>query len=360
MPSIEVKDLWKSYGSIIALRGVNLRVSDREYFCLLGPTGAGKTTLLKIIAGLLKQDRGEVLIDGVEVSSIPPELRGASYMPQGYALFPHMTVWENVSYGLSVREESLSQAEEILKLVGLWERRDSYPYELSGGQQQRIALARALASGSQILLLDEPLSALDALLNLQLRFELRKLAKELGLTVIHVTHNAEEALSIADKIAILRKGKIQQIGCPSEVYGSPANLFTANFLGEINMFEGRLTGFRGRMCIFKVKNLGELYTRRVQNIGLNVVIAYRPEDVEVAINGWRDENFFRGFVETVENMGFYRRVMIAVNGLEILAYLWIGAADIREGDSVYVHLPPSKALIFPYPKEGLEKALLLE
>ncbi|RLE63701.1 MAG: hypothetical protein DRJ38_06940 [Thermoprotei archaeon] len=360
MPSIEVKDLWKSYGSIIALRGVNLRIEDGEYFCLLGPTGAGKTTLLKIIAGLLKQDRGEVLIDGVEVSSIPPELRGASYMPQGYALFPHMTIWENVSYGLSVREESLSQAEEILKLVGLWERRDSYPHELSGGQQQRIALARALASGSQILLLDEPLSALDALLNLQLRFELKKLAKELGLTVIHVTHNAEEALSIADKVAILRKGRIQQIGCPSEVYRSPVNLFTANFLGEINLFEGRLTGFLERMCIFKVKTLGELYTRRVQNIGLNAVIAYRPEDVEVAIDGWKEENFFKGVVETVENMGFYRRALIKVKGLEILAYLWIDAVDVQEGDNAYVYLPPDKALVFPYPKEGLEKSLLSE
>ncbi len=359
MPSIEVRGVWKRYGEILALRGVDLDVRDGEYLCLLGPTGAGKTTLLKIISGLVKQDRGEVFIDGVEVTALPPELRRASYMPQGYALFPHMTVWENVAYGALVTEGSMEKAEEVLKLVGLWERRYSYPHELSGGQQQRVALARALASGSNILLLDEPLSALDALLNLQLRFELKRLAKELGLTVIHVTHNSEEALSIADKVAILRRGVIQQVGSPEEVYGNPANLFVANFLSEVNVFEGRLLGSRGRECLFRVKGLGELRAICRKTIGLDAVITYNPEDVEVGVTPLGDVNVYRGSVVEVENLGFYSRVTLRLVESEVTAYLWADTLRLKRDDRVYVHLPPEKALVFSYPEEGLEKALSL-
>jgi len=360
MPSIDIEDVWKRYGSIVALRGINLHVDDGEYLCLLGPTGAGKTTLLKIIAGLVLQDKGRILIDGIDMSNIPPEFRNTSYMPQGYALFPNMNVWENVAYGAWVRERDLKDAEHALKIMGLWNRRFSYPHELSGGQQQRIALARALASGSKILLLDEPLSALDALLNLQLRFELKKLAKNLGLTVIHVTHNPEVALSIADKIAILRKGVILQIDEPNVIYNRPNNLFTANFLSRLNIFTGRVLGCRGRECLFKIEGLGEIYAYCNYDIDLDAVIGYRPEDVKIMTHGYEGLNIFTGYVKEISNLGFFTRVIVNVNEYEVISYIWSGDYVPSVNDPVSVVFPSDKALVFPYPEEGLEEALSVE
>ncbi|RLE96916.1 MAG: polyamine ABC transporter ATP-binding protein, partial [Thermoprotei archaeon] len=204
--SVAVVNLKKSYGPIRALDGVTLEVGEGEYFVVLGPLGSGRSTLLKCIAGILEPDEGDVLIGGESVLGIPPEKRGVGYMPPGYALFPHMTVWENVAYGLWIRgfpkEEVEARVRDALELVGLLERAHSYPHQLSGGQRQRVALARALASGARVLLLDEPLTALDAILALEVRREVRALAKDLGLTVIHVTHDQEEAMAVADRIAV--------------------------------------------------------------------------------------------------------------------------------------------------------------
>ncbi|MEM2371824.1 MAG: ABC transporter ATP-binding protein, partial [Thermofilaceae archaeon] len=208
--SVTVRDLHKKYGLIGALNGVTFEVLSNEYFVVLGPIGSGRSTLLKCLAGIIKPDSGDILFDGKSVVESSPEDRNVGYMPPGYALFPHMTVWDNVAYGLWIKGYPRSVIEprvrEALELVGLLSRAGSYPHQLSGGQRQRVALARALASGARLLLLDEPLSALDAVLTLEVRGEVRSLAKSLGLTVIHVTHNQEEAMAVADKVAVMRKG----------------------------------------------------------------------------------------------------------------------------------------------------------
>ncbi|RLF00233.1 MAG: hypothetical protein DRJ63_02970 [Thermoprotei archaeon] len=358
MKFLEVRSVFKSYGSIRALRGVSISVDKGEYLCILGPTGAGKTTLLKIIAGLIKPDRGRVLIEGFDVTDLPPELRSVSYMPQGYALFPHMSVWDNVSYGLRVRGLPLDRAEEALKMVGLYHRRFSRVYELSGGQQQRVALARAIAAEAKLLLLDEPLSALDALLNLELRHELRRLAKGLGLTVLHVTHNTEEALSIADRVVILRKGVVQQVGRPSEIYLKPANIFTASFLSEVNILEG-LARVSGEKSVVDVRGLGKLVLEKPSTKASHVVVIYRPEDVLVSSNTPSYKvNVFKGEVRSIEFLGLFSRLRIQVNGLEIIADLWSGEdRGLKEDSRVYVYFDPRLALVYPYPREGLHVEL---
>ena len=356
---LTVRNVVKNYGSVRALRGVTFSVKKGEYVCILGPTGAGKTTLLKTIAGLVKPDKGQILIDGNDVTELPPEERGVSYMPQGYALFPHMTVWENVAYGAFVKSVELKRAEEALKIVGLYHRRWSKTYELSGGQQQRVALARALAAGSEIILLDEPLSALDVLIATELRYELKDLARELGFTVLHVTHNSEEALSIADRVIILRKGLIQQIGEPWEIYTKPANLFVANFLGEVNVLEGTLKGLREGASIVDVKGFGEIYLRSRIKEGWHVVVVYRSEDIILSREPQSSYNCFKGKVSWREFLGTVTRYGVEVNGIELKVDDY-GAPRIEPGSKVYLYFPSEQGFLYSYPREGLVKALGVE
>ncbi|MEM2970532.1 MAG: ABC transporter ATP-binding protein, partial [Candidatus Bathyarchaeia archaeon] len=206
MPEIELRNVTKRFGKILAVNNVSLKIHDKEYFSLIGPSGCGKTTLLRIIAGLIKPDEGEILIDGRLVNNVPPEDRGIGFVFQTYALFPHMNVLENVMYGPRVKawekERALRLAREILALVRLFQRPGAYPQQFSGGMRQRVGVARALAAGGQILLLDEPLGALDAKIRFELRYEIRRLVKDLGLTAIHVTHDQAEAMAVSDRIAV--------------------------------------------------------------------------------------------------------------------------------------------------------------
>ena len=229
MPEITLDGLVKDYGGCLAANGLSLKVNDGEYLCILGPTGSGKTTCLRMICGLTRPDEGKVLFDGVDVTDMPVSERKATMLSQVYSLFPPKTVYENVMFSPEIKEwdeESARQlVKSMIKMVHMENKVNSYPHELSGGQQQRTALARALASNSEILLLDEPLRALDARLRLELRQELRSLVKEMGLTAIHVTHDQDEALEMADRIAIIRNGRIVQIGTPIEVFQDPATPF---------------------------------------------------------------------------------------------------------------------------------------
>ncbi len=362
MAFLEVGGVSKSFGPIRALDNVTFEVSKGEYLCILGPTGAGKTTLLRIISGLLEPDEGEVYIEGVNVTQIPPEERNVAYMPQGYALFPHMTVWENVVYGASIKGLSEERARDALRRVGLLHRVDSYPNELSGGQQQRVALARVLAAGGKLLLLDEPLSALDLLLNIELRYELRKLAKKLGLTVIHVTHSAEEAMSISDKIIVLRRGRIQQIGKPEEIYHAPSNLFVANFIGEINIIEGIVRDIHNGYFTVESKTVGILKVRGKPPGGV-VVLGYRPESIIIYVEKpFYEENLYKAIVEEVEFHGVKTRIhLTTIRGLKLIADLWFKpVVKIRSGSIVYVKLPEDSAIVFRYPREGIIKAISLE
>jgi len=240
MVSVVLEDIWKSFGDLPVLKSLNLKVNSGEFMVILGPSGSGKTTTLKITAGLIKQDSGHVLFNGEIVDDLPPWERNLGFVFQNLALFPHMTVRENIAFGLEVRGFSKSvvkeRVDDIIDLLGLRGLEDRYPRQLSGGQQQRVAIARALVLYPKLLLMDEPFANLDALLREQLREEIRKILKEIGLTTIFVTHDQYEALQLADKIAIMMDGKILQVGSPSHLFQNPASVDIAKFL-KLNVLE---------------------------------------------------------------------------------------------------------------------------
>ena len=245
--SIKVKNLVKTYGDVYALKNVDLEIADGEYFVLLGPSGGGKTTLLRSIGGFIRPDSGTVEIKGKNVDNLPPDKRPTSMVFQGFALFPHMTVNENIGYGLKLRsidKHIISEkVTKMMDLVGLSGLSDRKPHELSGGQQQRVQLARALILENDVLLLDEPLSALDAQLRKDMCIELKRLQKTVGISFVHVTHNQEEAMSVADRIAIIADGEMVEQGTPKEIYSNPKKKFTAEFIGEKNILNGVVIDF---------------------------------------------------------------------------------------------------------------------
>lgn len=239
MGQIEIKDIVQKYDKNEVLHHIDLKIEDGEFFCLLGPSGCGKTTLLNIIGGFLAQTQGELLVDGREISKIPPHKREIGMVFQNYALFPHLSVYDNVAYGLKARKvpkkEMDQRVRECLESVQLQDYAKRMPHQLSGGQQQRVAIARALAIRPSILLMDEPLGNLDAKLRKEMQVELRTIQKRVGVTTIMVTHDQEEAMSLSDRICIMKDGTIQQIGTPAEIYRHPANQFVAGFLGQVNL-----------------------------------------------------------------------------------------------------------------------------
>ena len=271
MPEIRLEGLHKEFGGgIKASDGLDLTVRDGEYLCLLGPTGAGKTTALRMICGLTEPDSGRILFDGKDVSDIPISERRTTMLSQRYALFPNMDVYDNVVFAPVIKkwseEDTKSLATSMIDMVHMSKKVHSMPGELSGGQQQRTALARAMASDSKILLLDEPLRALDARLRIELRKELKSMVKEMGLTSIHVTHDQDEAMEVADRIAIIRKGRIIQVGTPSDIFQNPATPFVANFLGRSNVFSGKYVG-------------GDAEHSEIE-ISPGIVVKARPIDME--------------------------------------------------------------------------------
>ncbi|MBB0243269.1 ATP-binding cassette domain-containing protein [Streptomyces alkaliphilus] len=250
---VELRGLRRSFGSTVALDGLDLAIRPGELLALLGPSGCGKTTALRILAGFEHPDEGEVTVDGADITGVPPNRRDTGMVFQSYSLFPHLTVTENVVFGLRVRRVPAARrrkrAAELLELVGLPEHGDRWPHQLSGGQQQRVALARALAPEPRVLLLDEPLSALDAKVRLSLREEIRGLQVRLGITTVFVTHDQEEALSLADRVAVLRAGRLEQCAEPAELYRRPATPFVAEFVGTMNRLPGTLIDGGRRVAV---------------------------------------------------------------------------------------------------------------
>ena len=248
---LQIAKLTKHFGEFVAVRELSLEINDGEFICFLGPSGCGKTTLLRAIAGLDPQSSGSITQDGKNISNFPPAERDFGIVFQSYALFPNLTVFQNVAYGLEnqrlPKEEIRKRVVELLELVGMPEHTDKYPAQLSGGEQQRVALSRALATSPGLLLLDEPLSALDARVRAALRHEIRALHERLGVTTILVTHDQEEALSMADRIVVMNNGRIEQVGTPEEIYSTPASPFVADFIGVMNFMQGEI--FSGKVRI---------------------------------------------------------------------------------------------------------------
>ncbi|KYH41113.1 MAG: hypothetical protein AYL33_004890 [Candidatus Bathyarchaeota archaeon B63] len=365
MSIVKLVNVTKRFGGITALRGISLSIEDGEYVCILGPTGAGKTTLLRIIAGLVEPDEGEIYIEGRRVNGVPPERRNAVYMFQNFALFPHMTVWENVSFGPMVKEWSSEKIEnvtsETLEMVRLGERRDAYPSELSGGMQQRVALARGIAAGARILLLDEPFGALDARLRVNLRTQLRSLVKDQGLTAIHVTHDQEEALMVADRIVILREGRIEQTGLPQDIYNHPKSIFVMSFVGGANFLDGVVSRVTGSGSTIEIRGGLRIRVSDTSNgAGERVVVGVRREDVSLGKSRKRGFNNLVGEVLDVMFVGGSIEYVVRLeNDMTMLSRILLGEGSMafKEGDMVIVSFHPSECHVFQYPERGLLKEI---
>src|SRR5210317_111811 len=299
---LTVSKICKSFGSFQALKEASFSVNEGELVCILGPSGCGKTTLLRVIAGLEEQNSGEIVQKGVTISNLPPDQRDFGIVFQSYALFPNLTIKKNIIFGLQTRNQSSEIIEnrlnELLSLIGLESHKNKYPAQLSGGEQQRVALARALAPSPGLLLLDEPLSALDAKVRQFLRLEIKNLQKKLGVTTIMVTHDQEEALSMADRIILMNKGVIEQIGTPQELYSKPDTSFTVDFIGKINLISAK------KISENKIKMFGQEFDCSEPLMSEEITVAIRPEDIKIS-KQLSEPNIIQGRVLEIEFLGSY-------------------------------------------------------
>ena len=344
---LRLEGIHKSFGKFVALQDISLEVRRGELMVFLGPSGCGKTTLLRIVAGLETQNRGSIVQDGRDVTRLPAIQRDYGIVFQSYALFPNLSIRDNVAYGLVNRRQSRAAIQarvaELLKLVGLPDAGAKYPGQLSGGQQQRIAVARALASSPGLLLLDEPLSALDALERVRLRGELRALQQRLSVTTIMVTHDQEEALSIADRIVVMNAGRIEQVGTPREIYGVPATPFVADFVGKINVLPAIAEGSGS----FRVGNV--LLSSACLDVvaGTPVKLYLRPEEITLNANGSAAGNTLPARVAKIEFLGAFCLVGISLDAagapplVANVSRQVIDATHLALGQSVTVSLPPA-------------------
>jgi spermidine/putrescine ABC transporter ATP-binding subunit len=344
MSAVEVVGAIKRYAQLAALDDVSLAFEDGEFFGLLGPSGSGKTTLLRAIAGFIELDQGRVLLDGADIGHVPVHRRDIGMVFQNYALFPHMTVFDNVAFGLSVRKmegaEIKRRVDEILGLVRLGTLGARKPKQLSGGQQQRVALARALVTRPKVLLLDEPLGALDKHLREEMQVELRRIQREVGITTIFVTHDQEEAMTLSDRIAILNQGQIVQVGAPLEVYERPLNRFAAGFLGVANFLDGRVVSIDGNEAHIDLA-LGGQTVAAAPGLepGEPVLIAVRPEKIDLAAGeSAAGPNRLGGTVTSAVFSGSSTTYRVAV-GSQMLAIFQQNSAARRfqPGDLVTLH-----------------------
>ncbi len=352
-PFLSVRGVGKLFGRFRALRSVDLDVARGEFVCFLGPSGCGKTTLLRAIAGLDPQSEGTIHIDGRDVSHAPPAARDFGIVFQSYALFPNLSVADNVGYGLVNRGDArpaiAARVAELLALVGLSDQAAKYPVQLSGGQQQRVALARALATSPGLLLLDEPLSALDARVRLRLRDEIKGLQRKLGVTTIMVTHDQEEALSMADRIVVMNHGVVEQVGSPQDIYLRPATAFVADFVGRLTFLPGRMAG-AGRVEIggqvFACSDPGALPQ------GAEVEVGLRPEAVVIGGKAGSG-NTLSVSIADAEFLGAYSRLELASAAPKPLRFLAdvsageIAKHDVRPGAALTVTLPAEALRVFP-------------
>ncbi len=346
MASLQFNKLDKHFGAVKAVKDLNFKVNDGEFICLLGPSGCGKSTALRMIAGFEEPTSGDILMDGQSIISMPPNKRPTAMVFQKYTLWPHMTVFKNVAFGLQLRklERKLVETKVMtaLELVGLKGYDKRLPAQLSGGQQQRVAIARALVLEPKIMLLDEPFSSLDAHLRVRLREELKSIQRQLGITTIFVTHDQEEALSLADRIAVMNSGWVEQYDSPDVIYARPSSQFVAGFIGSMNLFEAH--NEKGML------KLGHFFLKTNDGVnGSEVKIAIRPEDMEIAeSSGWPAK------VKQVMNLGPFYSVLLEIESLGNLKAMFPKTSQVKEGDVFSVL--PNRYLV--YHDAGVEEIRL--
>ena len=358
MAFIEIKNLFKRFKKVVAVNRIQLEVNEGEMLTLLGPSGCGKTTTLRCIAGLEKPEEGDIIIDGKPMLSegfVQPSNRGIGMVFQNYAVWPHMKVFNNIVYGLKLqklsRQSIQEKAQKVLELVGLGGLEDRYPGQLSGGQQQRVALARALVTNPKVLLLDEPLSNLDAKLREELRFEIKSLVRRMGITSVYVTHDQAEAMVISDRIAVMDSGNVVQIGTAHEIYEKPANKFVADFIGTMNFMPGEVvevlpdaTGVYVR-TEFSEKILCTTSGKTAASPGEKVYASIRPEDVEVFTEPPQAvENLFKGIIAHKAYLGNFLFFFVNINDTMIRVQVPHHMLQ-EEGEELYLFLNPKKCMI---------------
>jgi ABC-type Fe3+/spermidine/putrescine transport system ATPase subunit len=346
MAQVELRGVTKAYGAAAAVRDVHLEARDGEFLTVLGPSGCGKTTTLRIIAGLLDPDAGEVLIDGRPVHHLPAHRRETAMVFQSYALFPHMTVAENVAFGLRMRrvppDERRARVADALAMVELSGLGDRYPRALSGGQQQRVAVARAVVTRPKVLLFDEPLSNLDAKLRERLRLELRALQQRLRITTVYVTHDQAEALVLSDRIVVMDRGRVVEVGAPQDVYRRPRTRVTAEFLGIANLIEATVAGAEGGRYVAETP-IGRLEMACADRLasGDAVTLSFRPEDIRI---GTGAVNCLTGAVQQAAYLGSITDYVISVKDVR-LRVQQPGEPAHRIGETVTLVLPEAPAVI---------------
>jgi spermidine/putrescine transport system ATP-binding protein len=357
-----IQGVSKSFGDFKALKDVSLEIKKGEFFSLLGPSGCGKTTLLRIIAGFETPDTGLVTFDGVDVLPLPPNMRHANTVFQNYALFPHLSIFENVAFPLRIKKvpnrEIKLKVMDYLKLVELENHAHKKPSQLSGGQKQRVAIARALINEPSVLLLDEPLSALDAKLRQHMLIELDKIHDKIGITFIYVTHDQQEALSVSDRLAVMCQGDVLQVGTPHEIYESPATDFVARFIGETNLFDGTVVAVepvekpkaseQETMVTLDIPELGRIKVTTVDNVapGMKVSFTIRPEKIAISTEKptlkRNDINLFEGIVDEPIYSGFQTKFYVRLSEQTVLKVMKQHSNYSDEGpdivwkDSVYI------------------------
>jgi putative spermidine/putrescine transport system ATP-binding protein len=350
---LELRDLRKTYADFVAVDGVNLRVDHGQFVSLLGPSGCGKTTILRMIAGLIDPDSGRIVLGGDDITRRAVHRRNLGLVFQSYALFPHLTVFENVAFGLRRRSvphrEVQARVERFLDLVRLDQHGQRLPRELSGGQQQRVALARALVTEPGLLLLDEPLSNLDALLRDEMRVELKRLQEELGTTTIFVTHDQEEALTLSDRIAVLHRGRVEQFGTPEEIYTRPATTFVAGFVGKPNILDGTVVAAAPEAAQIRITEGRDLMAPGSSQLaaGMPVKLALRPERLRLCQHPAPVPS--NGFPVTVVLRSFagasVQYVVATAGGAEFQVEVPAGDASAQRGDQVHLAVEASEVIV---------------
>jgi spermidine/putrescine ABC transporter ATP-binding subunit len=358
-PIVSIRNVSKRFpGGVVAVDNVSFDIAQNEFFALLGPSGCGKTTLLRMISGLETPSEGQIMIGGEDMAFTPPNKRPTNMVFQSYAVFPHMTVADNVAYGLKVTgvpaDETKRRVAEGLDMVKLAHLADRKPDQMSGGQRQRVALARALVKRPKVLLLDEPLSALDAKLRDEMRLELTRLQQNVGITFIIVTHDQDEALSMASRIAVMDKGAVQQIATPSELYEHPANRFVADFIGKVNLIEATATQGKGKTVSCSAKGIGKIDLTADKSCSGAVAIAVRPEKLKLSATEPKAAKAIKihGTVRDVAYYGDTSHVVVtAKDDLELSVNVQndsrTGGAGVSPGQKIWVHWSPEDTLVLP-------------